>query len=149
MYFYIVVMFLFLLLPPLYVCVCACVCVCETEIRGNILREQPVTCLQQCKLSALTHSGTHTHTCIYRCTWSCKSHLLNDGLFGVGVRRGGGGERLKWGMEAEVWRWRQAGPSETDSLCAWGSVSECMCDYRQSGSLEVCVCVCVCVKGVS
>lgn len=68
MYFYIVVIFfVFFYFFHHFVCACVRVCVCETEICGNILWEQPATCLQQCKLNAYTlwHAHSHMHTQVY------------------------------------------------------------------------------------
>lgn len=106
-----------------------------------------MTCLQrQCKLSTLTLSGTRTHTCIHRCIWSCESHLLNDGLFGVrsgwgagGVQRGRSGEeRQRCGGEDKLDVQKQTVfVPEAQWLSACGTKKK---------SAELCVYVCVLVS---
>lgn len=94
----------------------------------------------------LRSRGAQTHTCIYRCMWSCESHLLNDGLFGVGSGLGAGGCR-----EVEVER-RGRGVEVKTSWTSRNRLSLCLrlSDWvhvelgGKNGELCVCECVSVC-----
>lgn len=117
------------ILPP--------VCVCVLETHSNILPSPNTTFDMFATMQTLNTYCTHMHTEMYHVVVRAVCWITGC------LELGEGGEKQKWRREAEVWRWRQAGRTETDCLCAWGSVCECI--TRQS-ILAVCACGLVCVS---
>ncbi len=114
------------------------------EIHCNILPflpPQPVTRLQQCKPSALTHSGTHSHmqTQVYM-------ELRGPFVEWWAVWSGGEGEgEVERGRSGEG-RQRCGGEDKLDVQKQTVFVPEAQwvnaCVTKQSSSVETCVCEC-------
>ena len=123
-----------LFVSPTTVCVILGVCLRVTQMSYLPLHSLWLATMQTLGIYTLWH----VHSCVHMQVFCgvvraiCWVTARGEGKLLRGI---------KWRREAEVWRWRQAGRSETDCLCAWAAVYEHTCNQAEK------LCVCVCGEG--